>query len=60
MMKGLAETYRGTPAMGQDMTPYWEAEKEARDAGRGMWALKGKYMSPREWRAKEKSSVNPK
>ena len=57
---GLAEVYRGTPAKGQDMAPYWIAEKEARDAGRGMWVLKDKYVSPREWRAKQKGSVNLK
>ena len=57
---GLAEVYRGTPAKGQDMAPYWATEKEARDAGRGMWALKDKYVSPREWRAKQKSSMNLK
>ena len=33
---GLAEVYRGTPAPGQDIGPYWRAEEEARKAGRGM------------------------
>jgi micrococcal nuclease len=47
---GLAEVYRGKPASGLDMEPYWKAEDEARKAGRGMWQLGDKYVSPREWR----------
>jgi len=47
---GLAEVYRGPPAKGLDLEAYWKAEKEARDAGRGMWNLGDKYVSPREWR----------
>jgi micrococcal nuclease len=47
---GLAEVYRGKPAAGLDMGPYWKAEEEARKAGRGMWQLGDKYVSPREWR----------
>jgi micrococcal nuclease len=47
---GFAEVYRGTPAKGQNMTPYWKAEEEARRAGKGMWVLGDKYVSPREWR----------
>lgn len=47
---GLAEVYRGTPAQGQNVEPYWEAEQEARKAGRGMWVQGDKYVSPREWR----------
>jgi micrococcal nuclease len=47
---GLAEVYRGTPAKGQDMEPYWKAEEEARRIGKGMWVLGDKYVSPREWR----------
>jgi len=47
---GLAEVYRGTPAKGQDVGPYWKAEEESRKAGRGMWVLGDKYVSPREWR----------
>jgi len=47
---GLAEVYRGTPAPGQDVGPYWRAEEEARKAGRGMWQLGDKYVSPREYR----------
>ena len=47
---GLAEVYRGTPAPGQDVGPYWRAEEEARKAGKGMWQLGEKYVSPREYR----------
>jgi len=47
---GLAEVYRGPPAKGLDLDPYWKAEKEAREAGREMWSLGDKYISPREWR----------
>jgi len=47
---GLAEVYRGTPAPRQDVGPYWKAEEEARGAGKGMWSLGDKYVSPREWR----------
>lgn len=47
---GLAEVYRGPPAKGLNLEPYWKAEKEARDVGRGMWSLGDQYVSPREWR----------
>jgi endonuclease YncB( thermonuclease family) len=51
---GLGEVYRGKLAKGFDNKPYWEAEKEAREAGRGMWSLGDRYVSPREWRRKRK------
>ena len=41
---GLAEVYRGPPAKGLDLEPYWKAEKEAREAGREMWSLGDKYV----------------
>jgi endonuclease YncB( thermonuclease family) len=47
---GLAEVYRGKPAPGFDNGPYDKAENEARSAGKGMWSLGDKYVSPREWR----------
>jgi micrococcal nuclease len=47
---GLAEVYRGKPAAGLGMAPYWKAEEEAKAAKRGMWILEEKYVSPREWR----------
>jgi endonuclease YncB( thermonuclease family) len=56
--EGLAEVYRGKPAQGQDVGPYWEAEQEARKAGRGMWVLGAKYVSPREWREQQEDQIN--
>jgi endonuclease YncB( thermonuclease family) len=47
---GLAEVYRGKPAPGFDNDPYQLAEDEARIAGKGMWSLGNKYISPRDWR----------
>ena len=47
---GFAEVYRGKPASGFDNSPYEKAENEARSAGKGMWALGDKYISPKEWR----------
>ena len=51
---GLAEVYRGKPADGLDLEPYWNAEAEAKKAGTGMWALADKYISPKEWRRMHK------
>jgi len=47
---GFAEVYRGDPAPGQDLAPYWKAEEKAKAAKRGMWTQGDKYISPREWR----------
>ena len=47
---GLAEAYRGRPAKGLDMNPYWEAEAGAKKAGIGMWSLGDNYISPKKWR----------
>lgn len=47
---GLAEVYRGTPASGQNLDPYWKAEEEAKAAKLGMWQLGDKYVSPKDWR----------
>jgi micrococcal nuclease len=47
---GLAEVYRGRPAAGLDMEPYWKSEEEAKAVNRGMWVLGNQYVSPREWR----------
>ena len=47
---GLAEVYRGKPAGGLNLEPYWNAEAEAKKTGIGMWALGDKYISPKEWR----------
>jgi endonuclease YncB( thermonuclease family) len=47
---GLAEVYRGKPAPGLDLEPYWNAEVEAKKANVGMWSLGNKYVSPKDWR----------
>jgi len=47
---GLSEVYRGTPALGQNLDPYWKAEEEAKAAKRGMWVLGDNYVSPKDWR----------
>jgi len=47
---GLAEVYRGKPAPGFDNGPYEKAENETRSAGKGMWSLGDRYISPKEWR----------
>jgi endonuclease YncB( thermonuclease family) len=57
---GLAEVYRGASAPGPQMATYRETEKEARSAGRGMWALGESYVSPREWRERRKNAASPK
>jgi micrococcal nuclease len=47
---GLAEVYRGGRPRGLDLDPYWLAEKEAREALRGVWSLGDEYISPKKWR----------
>ena len=51
---GLAEVYRGRPAEGLDLKPYWDAESGAKKTGIGMWSLGDKYISPKEWRRMHK------
>ena len=50
LRSGLAEVY-SNPPKGLDLEPYWEAEKKAKAAMRGMWSLRDKYTSPKEWRS---------
>ena len=52
--QGLAEVYRGKYPCGFDITPYRQAETEAFKAGRGMWSQGEKYVSPKEWRERQK------
>jgi endonuclease YncB( thermonuclease family) len=47
---GLAEVYRGAPALGLDLGLYRKAEEDARNARLGMWQLGERYMSPGDWR----------
>ena len=52
--EGLAEVYRGRQPTGFDATIFQQAEKEAHEAERGMWVQGDKYVSPREWRQKNR------
>jgi micrococcal nuclease len=52
---GLAEVYRGLAPHRFDLGPYWQAEREARRAEKGMWSLGDKYVSPMEWRRMHRS-----
>ena len=47
---GLAEVYRGGRPRDLNLDPFWLAEKEAREALKGIWSLGDEYISPREWR----------
>ena len=47
---GLAEVQRDNLPPGFDIEAYLEAEREAKEAKRGMWSLGDKYMSPQNWR----------
>lgn len=47
---GYAEVYQGKPPREFDLTPYLDAEAEARKAKRGIWSLGDKYISPKQWR----------
>jgi micrococcal nuclease len=46
---GLAEVYKGEPPYGLDLTPYWQAEKKAKEVKRKMRSQGDKYISPKEW-----------
>ncbi|MFH0844480.1 MAG: thermonuclease family protein, partial [Pseudomonadota bacterium] len=54
---GYAEVYRGKPPHGLDMAPFHQAEKEAKEAKRAMWSQGDKYVSPREWRVRQKGGT---
>jgi endonuclease YncB( thermonuclease family) len=47
---GLAEVYRGKHPKLLNTKIYKDAEKEAKEAKRGMWSLDDKYISPKVWR----------
>jgi len=47
---GFAEVYRGDPAPGQDLAPYWKAEGKGKPAKKERWVQGAKYMRPRDWR----------
>jgi micrococcal nuclease len=48
--QGLAEAYQGKSPKGFKNGPYLEAEKDAKEASKGIWSLGGKYISPGVWR----------
>ena len=48
--QGFAEVFQEMPPDGLRIAPYLEAEKEARNAQKGIWSLGDSYISPREWR----------
>ena len=45
--KGFAEVCRERPPDGLNITPYLEAEREAKEAQRGMWSLGGSILARR-------------
>jgi endonuclease YncB( thermonuclease family) len=47
---GLAKVSPTKPPKGLDMEPYRQAEKESREAGKGIWALGNKPISPKHWK----------
>ena len=51
---GLAEVYRGRQPRYFNVKIYQDAETDAKKAGRGMWSLGDKYISPRDWRKRHK------
>jgi micrococcal nuclease len=52
---GLAEVYHGLTPKGLNLSPYWQAEKEAREAKKGMWSQGNKYISPKDWRRMQRA-----
>ena len=52
--QGLAEVYRGKHPHDFDIIPYRRAEVEAREAARGMWSQGEEYISPKEWRKRNR------
>lgn len=51
---GLAEVWSEGLPEGVDPGPLLSVQEEARDAGRGIWGLGSEYVSPREWRRRER------
>lgn len=52
---GYAEAYRGESPESLDLAPYFESEKEAKEATRGIWVQGKKYISPLAWRKRQKA-----
>lgn len=55
LQAGYAETYRGESPQNLDLAPYFETEKKARAAKKGVWAQGKKYISPLTWRKRQKA-----
>ncbi len=51
---GYAEVYQGKPPKGFDLSPYLAVEAQAKSQRRGMWSQGDKYISPKNWRKKNK------
>ncbi|MBN2060626.1 MAG: thermonuclease family protein [Deltaproteobacteria bacterium] len=52
--EGLAEIYRGELPEGLDLRDYRQAEFRARTSRQGMWIQGDAYVSPRDWRDRER------
>jgi len=55
LQAGYAETYRGESPKNLDLARYFETEKQARAAKKGVWAQGKKYISPLAWRKRQKA-----
>jgi len=53
-VKLLGRGYRWHPSHGFEAKPYQKTEEDARKAKWGMRSLGAKYVSPKEWRKKQK------
>ena len=51
---GLAEVYKGELPDNFDLKDYKRAEFHAKTARRGMWSQGDNYISPREWRERQR------
>jgi endonuclease YncB( thermonuclease family) len=47
---GLAEVYRGPPALNLKISTYRDAERKAKESVKGIWELRDQYFSPWDWR----------
>jgi micrococcal nuclease len=54
LRKGLAEVYQGELPDQLDLKDYRQAEFHAKSSRRGMWNQGDAYVSPREWRERER------
>ena len=52
--QGLAEVYQGKLPDDFDLKEYRQAEFQAKTARRGMWSQGDRYISPLEWRERER------